>query len=87
MSWRSAPRSGNTYSGERGYYLHRPDTPAGKEDAHMEQRRQPDGEKRNPMEIAMEMTIWQHAKTDPQGSWTGTPADPSEIPVQDADDL
>ena len=27
------------------------------------------------------------SKTDPQGSWTGLPADPEEIPVQDADDL
>ena len=25
--------------------------------------------------------------TDPQGSWTGVPADPTEKPVQDADDL
>ena len=25
--------------------------------------------------------------TDPQGSWTGVPLDPSEEPVQDADDL
>lgn len=39
------------------------------------------------MDKAMEMTIWQSAKTDPQGSYTGTPADPCEIPVQDADDL
>ena len=28
-----------------------------------------------------------HAKTDPQGSWTGKPEDPMEQPVQDADDL
>ena len=27
------------------------------------------------------------AATDPQGSWTGVPADPDEVPVQDADDL
>jgi len=27
------------------------------------------------------------SKTDPQGSWTGLPADPEEEPVQDADDL
>lgn len=27
------------------------------------------------------------AKTDPQGSYTGVPADPGEKPVQDADDL
>lgn len=26
-------------------------------------------------------------KTDPQGSWTGKPEDPYEMPVQDADDL
>ena len=25
--------------------------------------------------------------TDPQGSWTGTPADELDEPVQDADDL
>lgn len=41
----------------------------------------------SPMEKAMELTVWQSAKTDPQGSWTGTPADPYEVPVQDADDL
>lgn len=41
----------------------------------------------NPMEKAMDLTIWQSAKTDPQGSYTGTPADPYEVPVQDADDL
>ena len=27
------------------------------------------------------------AQTDPQGSWTGKPEDPTEKPVQDADDL
>lgn len=42
---------------------------------------------RQPMEKAMELTILQSAKTDPQGSWTGTPADPWDVPVQDADDL
>lgn len=26
-------------------------------------------------------------ETDPQGSWTGKPADPADEPVQDADDL
>ena len=40
-----------------------------------------------PMDKAMDLTIVQSAKTDPQGSWTGTPADPYEVPVQDADDL
>lgn len=29
----------------------------------------------------------QAKKTDPQGSWTGVPADRFEKPVQDADDL
>lgn len=43
--------------------------------------------KKSPMEKAMDLTVWQSAKTDPQGSWTGTPADPWETPVQDADDL
>ena len=41
----------------------------------------------NPMGKAMDLTIWQSASTDPQGSYTGTPADPYEVPVQDADDL
>ena len=40
-----------------------------------------------PMEKAREMSQFTAAKTDPQGSWTGTPADPYETPVQDADDL
>lgn len=39
------------------------------------------------MQDAMDMTIWQSAKTDPQGWYTGTPANPWEVPVQDADDL
>ncbi len=30
---------------------------------------------------------FQAVKTDPQGSYTGVPADPKEKPVQDADDL
>lgn len=41
----------------------------------------------DPMAKAMDMTLWQSARTDPQGSYTGTPADPDEVPVQDADDL
>lgn len=40
-----------------------------------------------PMEKAKEMSKFTAAKTDPQGSWTGRPADPHETPVQDADDL
>ena len=27
------------------------------------------------------------SKTDPQGSYTGLPEDPLEVPVQDVDDL
>lgn len=46
-------------------------------------QKKPDG----PMKRAMDLTVWQSAKTDPQGSYTGTPADPDETPVQDADDL
>ncbi len=42
---------------------------------------------KDPMVKAMSMTNCQSAKTDPQGSWTGVPADPEEKPVQDADDL
>lgn len=40
-----------------------------------------------PMEKARDMSKFTAAKTDPQGSWTGRPLDPYEIPVQDADDL
>lgn len=40
-----------------------------------------------PMEKAREMSKFTAARTDPQGSWTGRPLDPYEIPVQDADDL
>ncbi len=29
----------------------------------------------------------QSVMTDPQGCWTGVPADPDDVPVQDADDL
>ena len=35
------------------------------------------------MDKAMDMTIWQSAGTDPQGSYTGTPADPYEVPACD----
>ena len=42
----------------------------------------------NPPAGAQAETWWPgHAKTDPQGSWTGKPDDPTELPVQDADDL
>lgn len=40
-----------------------------------------------PMEKAREMSKFTAARTDPQGSWTGRPLDPCEVPVQDADDL
>lgn len=53
----------------------------------MKDNKKDTAKKKVPMEKAMDLTIWQSAKTDPQGSWTGTPADPWEIPVQDADDL
>lgn len=40
-----------------------------------------------PMEKAKDMSKFTAAKTDPMGSWTGSPLDPYEVPVQDADDL
>jgi len=43
--------------------------------------------KKAPMDEAMEMTAFQASATDPQGSYTGVPADADEAPVQDADDL
>ena len=42
---------------------------------------------KRPMEKAMDLTAWQSAKTDPQGSCTGAPADPHYTPFQDADYL
>ena len=41
----------------------------------------------NPEEKAKKLSHLGHPQTDPQGSWTGQPADPCEVPVQDADDL
>ena len=40
-----------------------------------------------PMEKAKQMSQFTAADTDPNGSWTGQPLDPYEVPVQDADDL
>lgn len=40
-----------------------------------------------PMQSAESMTDFSARKTDPQGSYTGRPANPGEKPVQDADDL
>lgn len=35
----------------------------------------------------IEQLLPQPSATDPQGSWTGLPLEPDELPVQDADDL
>lgn len=43
--------------------------------------------KDQPMEKARELSQFTAAKTDPNGSWTGRPLDPEDVPVQDADDL
>lgn len=48
----------------------------------MEQRKE-----EKPMQKAKELSHFMAAKTDPQGSWTGRPVDPYEVPVQDVDDL
>lgn len=37
--------------------------------------------------VVDKMTSMQKPMTDPQGMYTGVPADPYEDPVQDADDL
>ncbi len=58
-------------------------TTSAKEAMPVEKRRK----ENKPMEKAREMSQFTAAKTDPQGSWTGCPADPYEVPVQDADDL
>lgn len=42
--------------------------------------------KREP-ETVRRMMDEQPSPTDPQGSWTGKPMEPDEMPVQDADDL
>ena len=38
-------------------------------------------------EIAREFITRETIKSDPLGSWTGTPSDPDDVPTQDADDL
>lgn len=44
--------------------------------------------KTDPMKKAMEVANTSSAKTiDPYGMYTGVPKDPTEKPVQDADDL
>lgn len=40
-----------------------------------------------PMEQAEQMTDFAALKADPQGSYTGRPVNPYDVPVQDADDL
>ena len=42
--------------------------------------------KRKKKQASLE-TVETPSFTDPQGSWTGVPLDPTELPVQDADDL
>jgi hypothetical protein len=43
--------------------------------------------KKEKTEKNKECLDFQSIKNDPQGSWTGTPENPEETPVQDADDL
>ncbi len=44
--------------------------------------------RREKAEQIVESIVEQPAsRTDPQGSWTGRPADADDVPVQDADDL
>ena len=43
--------------------------------------------KGKPMEKALDLTNLSAYQTDPQGSYTGQPLNPWEMPVQDADDL
>ena len=46
--------------------------------------------KPTPMDVALSVVranIHTGINTDPQGSWTGVPADRHEQPIQDADDL
>ncbi len=44
-------------------------------------------EKMQPTDLAQSVAHMSSDATDPQGSWTGHPADEWEVPVQDADDL
>lgn len=40
-----------------------------------------------PTKRALKVAYFKESKTDPQGSYTGTPKDPTEKPIQDVDDL
>ena len=42
---------------------------------------------RNTISESADFTVKSRIDTDPLGSWTGTPDDPNEMPIQDADDL
>ncbi|MFI3312503.1 MAG: hypothetical protein R3Y62_01315 [Eubacteriales bacterium] len=45
-------------------------------------------QEKTPMEAAMEVVkANMSSDTDPEGSYTGVPQNPGEIPTQDADDL
>ena len=44
-------------------------------------------EKKKPTEKALEVIELVSRKSDPNGSYTGTPLDKDQTPVQDADDL
>lgn len=43
--------------------------------------------KANVTKNVLEIISMEASKTDPNGSYTGTPINPNEVPVQDADDL
>lgn len=43
--------------------------------------------KSNPTEVAKKINRMKNTDTDPMGSYTGSPKEPAERPVQDADDL
>lgn len=43
--------------------------------------------KKDPSETVKRIVKQLPSATDPNGSYTGKPRDPAEVPVQDADDL
>ena len=53
----------------------------------MKKEKKPVSPRSKPMNKAMNITRDQYSTSDPQGSWTGVPATPNELPIQDADDL
>ncbi len=52
----------------------------------MEEKKKGKGADR-PTTLAQSVAHMSSDATDPQGSWTGHPADEWEVPVQDVDDL